>query len=108
DAANGLIVATPWFGGKDDPKVQAFVKKYTDAYGKAPDQFSAQAYDGLKIMAEAIANAGSADRDKIRDALAGIKSYEGVLGKFSFDDEGDVVMDPVVLVIKDGKFQVFE
>ncbi|HET7627580.1 MAG TPA: ABC transporter substrate-binding protein [Bacillales bacterium] len=108
DAADGLIVATPWFGGKDDPKVQAFVKKYEEAYGKAPDQFSAQAYDGLKIMAKAIADAGSAERDAIRDGLAGIDSYEGVLGKFSFDDEGDVVMEPVVLVIKDGKFQVLE
>jgi branched-chain amino acid transport system substrate-binding protein len=108
DAANGLIVATPWFGGKDDEKVKAFVKKYTDKYGKEPDQFAAQAYDALYVMAEALKNAGEADRDKLRDALAEVQGFQGILGEMSFDDEGDIVMDPTVLVIKDGKFQIFE
>jgi branched-chain amino acid transport system substrate-binding protein len=108
DAADGLIVATPWFGGKDDQKVQEFVKKYTEKYGKAPDQFAAQAYDALYVMAEALKNAGEADRDKLRDALAEIQGFQGILGEMSFDADGDIVMDPTVLVIKDGKFQIFE
>jgi branched-chain amino acid transport system substrate-binding protein len=107
-ASEGLIVATPWFGDKQDPKVQEFVAKYEQEYGKKPDQFAAQAYDALYIMAEALLKAGEADRDKLRDALAGIQNFEGVLGTFSFDAEGDVVMEPTVLVIKDGKFQLFE
>jgi branched-chain amino acid transport system substrate-binding protein len=108
DAANGLIVATPWYGDKDDPKVKEFVSKYEKEYGKKPDQFAAQAYDALYIMAEALKNAGKADRELLRDALAEIKGLEGILGEFSFDSDGDVVMDPTVLIIKDGKFQVFE
>jgi branched-chain amino acid transport system substrate-binding protein len=108
DAANGLIVATPWYGGKDDPKVQEFVTKFEAEYGKKPDQFAAQAYDAMYIMAEAVKNAGEADRDAIRDALAETQNFEGILGSVSFDEEGDVVMDPTVLIIKDGKFQVFE
>ncbi|MFZ3579723.1 ABC transporter substrate-binding protein [Virgibacillus sp. DJP39] len=108
DAGNGLIVATPWFTGKDDKKVQDFVSTYKEEYGKEPDQFAAQAYDGLYIMAEALKKAGEADRDKLRDALAKTKDFSGVLGNISFDKEGDVVMDPIVLTIKDGKFQVFE
>lgn len=108
DAGNGLIVATPYFEGNQDPKVQEFVKNYTDEFGKAPDQFSAQAYDGLYIMADALKRAGEDDRDKLRDALAETKDIEGVLGTISFDEEGDVVMEPVVLTIKDGEFQVFE
>ncbi|HSO58692.1 MAG TPA: ABC transporter substrate-binding protein [Paenisporosarcina sp.] len=108
DASEGLIVATPWFGDKDEPKVQEFVKKYEEEYGSKPDQFAAQAYDALYIMAEGLKNAGEADRDALRDALAEIKDLDGVLGKFSFDKDGDVVMEPTVLVIKDGKFQLFE
>ncbi len=103
----GLIVATPWFGDKPDPKVKAFVQKYEKTFGKKPDQFAAQAYDALYIMAEALKKAGKADRDKLRDALAGIRNFNGVLGKFSFDAERDVVMEPNVLVIKGGKFQLF-
>jgi len=108
EAANGLIVATPWFGEKDDPKVKSFNEKYEAEYKKLPDQFAAQAYDGLYIMAEALKNAGEADRDKVKDALLEIKDLEGILGKFSFDEEGDVVMDPTVLIIEDGQFKQFE
>lgn len=107
-AANGLIVATPWFGEKDDPKVQDFNKKYEAEYKKKPDQFAAQAYDALYIVAEALKNAGQADRDKLRDALLEIKDFEGILGKFSFDKDGDVVMEPTVLIIDEGKFKIFE
>lgn len=54
DAANGLIVATPWFGESEDPKVVEFNKKYEEAYGKLPDQFAAQSYDALYIYADAL------------------------------------------------------
>lgn len=107
EAAEGLVVATPWFADKNDPKVKSFVARYEKAYGKKPDQFAAQAYDALYIMAEALKKAGKADRDKLRDALAGIRNFDGVLGRFSFDAERDVVMEPNVLIIKGGKFQVF-
>ncbi len=108
DAANGLIVATPWFGAKDDQKVKDFGKKFSEKYGKDPDQFAAQAYDAMYVYAEALKNAGEADRDKFRDALANIKGFHGILGEMSFDKDGDIVMDPTVLIIKDGKFQLFE
>jgi len=108
DAANGLIVATPWFGQKDDEKVKKFVEDYEAAYGMEPDQFAAQAYDGMYVMAEAIKNAGEADRDAIRDALAEIKDFEGVLGKMSFDEDGDVIMEPTVLIIEGNEYIVFE
>jgi len=107
DAAEGLVVATPWFGEKDDPKVKAFVAKYEKRYGKKPDQFAAQAYDGLFLMAEGLRKAGKADRAALRDALAGIRNFHGVLGTFSFDEERDVVMEPAVLIIRNGKFQLF-
>ncbi len=108
DASEGLLVATPWFGEKDDQKIQDFVNKYEAEYGKKPDQFAAQAYDALFIMAEGLKNAGEADRDALRDALSQVKDFEGILGNFSFDKDGDVVMEPIVLIIKDGKFHEFE
>ncbi|GAB4365915.1 MAG: ABC transporter substrate-binding protein [Deltaproteobacteria bacterium] len=107
-AAEGLIVATPWYGEKNDPKVKAFVAKYEKTYGKKPDQFAAQAYDGLYVMAEAFRRAGKADRRAVRDALAGIRDFDGVLGRFSFTEEGDVRMEPTVLTVKGGKFIPFE
>lgn len=109
DAANGLIVGTPYFGDSEDPKIVEFNKKYEAEFGKKPDQFAAQAYDALYIYADAIKRAGTGeDRDAFRDALAATKDFDGILGKFSFDDVGDVVMDVTVVEIKDGKFVEFE
>lgn len=108
DAANGLVVATPWFGDSKEQKVVDFNKKYNEEYGKLPDQFAAQAYDALYIYAEALKKAGKADRESFRNALAETKDFEGILGKFSFDKDGDVIMEPKVVEIKDGKFVEFQ
>jgi len=104
DDADGLVVATPWFTGKEDDRVQEFVDKYSEEFGKTPDQFAAQAYDGLYIMADALKRAGEADSEKLREALLETQDFEGILGTMSFDEEGDIVMDPIVLTIKDGAF----
>jgi len=108
DAANGLIVATPWFGESEETKVVDFNTKYEAEYGKLPDQFAAQAYDALYIYADALKRAGEADRESFHEALAETKDFEGLLGNFSFDEIGDVVMDVKVVEIKDGKFIEFE
>lgn len=102
--ADGLVVATPWFTEADDEKVQSFVEKYKEEFGKTPDQFAAQAYDGLYIMADALKRAGEADHDKLREALLDTQDFEGILGSMSFDEEGDIVMDPIVLTIEGGEF----
>jgi branched-chain amino acid transport system substrate-binding protein len=104
DAAEGAIVGSPWYPGRDDAKTKAFVEGYKAKMGgKAPDQFAAQAYDGLYLVAEAIKNAKSTDRDKVRDALAAIKNYAGVTGSFSFDENRNPSMTPFILTVKDGK-----
>jgi hypothetical protein len=49
-----------------------------------------RSYDALGIMAEALKVEGAGDdRARFRDALAAIKDYQGVTGKFSFDENGN-------------------
>ncbi len=105
DAADGTIVGSPWFIGKNDPANQKFVADYKAKYGSEPDQFSAQAYDTLFIVAEAIKAAGAADSEKIKDALGKVKR-SGVLGAFSFTPGRDPADTTGVVVIemKGGKF----
>jgi branched-chain amino acid transport system substrate-binding protein len=107
-AAEGIIVGSAWFIGSPIAKSKAFVDAYKKKYNADPDQFSAQAYDGMYLMATAIKNAGSTDPKAIRDALAGIKNFDGVLGKFSFDENRNPVHTPVVLTVKGGKFELFQ
>ena len=104
-AADGSIVGSPWFPEKQDEKVQNFRKAFKAKYNHEPDQFAAQAYDGIYLLQAAIEKAGTVtDRKKVRDALAGIKDFVGVTGKFAFDEKRNPKMDINVLVVKDGKF----
>ncbi|MCB0251627.1 MAG: ABC transporter substrate-binding protein [Anaerolineae bacterium] len=107
-AAEGAISGAAWNIGNPAPENQAFVDAYRAAYGGDPDQFAAQAYTATWLMATAIKNAGSADPAAIRDALAAITDFPSPLGTYSFDANRNPVHTPVVLIVKDGKFQVFE
>ena len=108
EAAEGLIVGSAWFIDSTAPKSQSFVTAFRKMYGSDPDQFAAQAYDGLYILATAIRNAGSADRPAIRDALAAVRGYKGALGTFSFDENRDPVHPSVTLVVKGGRFVLYQ
>ncbi len=106
-AADGLLVGSPWFVSKDTAVNDKFVAAFNKANGHDPDQFAAQAYDALKIMAEAIDRAGAADPAKVRDALLQTK-FDGVMGPFSFTANRDPASTEgvVVLVMQDGKFTI--
>ncbi|HEY0419559.1 MAG TPA: ABC transporter substrate-binding protein [Acetobacteraceae bacterium] len=106
-AADGLIVGSPWFIGKPDAQNQSFVSRFKAKYGRDPDQFAAQAYDAIFIVAAAIDRAGAADTDKIRDAL-GKTDYSGVMGPFRFTDKRDPASTEgvVVLEMRGGQFVI--
>ena len=104
-ASDNSVVASPWFPGKEDAGVKKFVAAYKERFKKEPDQFAAQAYDALKIMASALDKSGSnTDRKKLRDSLSTIKDFPGVTGKFAFDAKRNPAMDVTVLIVKDGQF----
>ncbi len=106
-ASDGLIVGSPWFIGKTDPANQTFVKAFRAKYGRDPDQFAAQAYDCMHIVAEAVDRAGAAEPDKIRDALLKTK-HDGVMGPFTFTAGRDPASTEgvVVLAMQGGQFQI--
>ena len=108
EAAEGAISFTYWSSTGDVPANRAFVENYMAKYGAEPSRFAAASYATVHILAKAIADAGSSDSRAIRDALAQIENLDTVLGSFSFDANGDAVYDPAVLIVKDGKFEVFD
>ena len=108
EAAEGVITFTGWASSADTPENQGFVQKYRAAYGLEPNIFVAQAYAAIYILAKAIVEAQSTDPTAIRDTLANTNNFDTVLGKFSFNADGDAVYDPVVLIVENGEFQIFE
>ena len=107
-AAEGAMTFIGWGAAVDTPQNQAFVENYTTTFGMEPTNYAARSYATLYILAEAIAKAHSTDSTAIRDALASIKDFDTILGKFSFNAHGDAVYDAKVLIVTDGKLVLFE
>ena len=108
EAAEGAITFVGWASAADTPGNQAFIQNYTEKYGVEPSNYAARAYAGFHILAEAIANAQSTDSIGIRDALANITDFDTVFGKFSFNEVGDAVYDPKILIVTNGQLEIFE
>jgi len=107
-AAEGAISGSAWSLSSSVPASLEFVQVFNTEYGSNPDQFAAQAYTAAWVIATAIKNAGSVDHAAVREALAQVKGLESPLGAFSFDANRDPVHEPVVLIVKNGKFEIFQ
>ncbi|MFZ6688420.1 ABC transporter substrate-binding protein [Undibacterium sp. SXout11W] len=117
DAADNTLMGSPWSADNPSAANKQFMADYKAKYGSDPDQFAAQAYDALQIVAEGIHKiklSGDLTKDRIalRDILPGIK-FEGATGKFSFrrapSKDGketgyDAQQDAIVNIAKGGKF----
>lgn len=107
EAAEGAITFVGWGSAVDTPGNQEFIKKYTAASNMSPNNYAARAYATLHILTKAIATAESHNASDIRDALANISDFDTILGKFSFDENGDAIYDPKILIVKNGKLELF-
>ena len=108
DAAEGVITFIGWSSLAATTGNEAFLQSYTEKFGMEPNAWAAQSYATLRILAAAIAEAQSTDSAAIRNALANTMDMDTILGQFSFDEVGDAVYDPQILIVKDGEFTVFE
>jgi branched-chain amino acid transport system substrate-binding protein len=86
-------------------KGKVFVQNYKTKYGKEPEAYAAYGYECGKVALEAVRRAGKKDREAIRVAGTTLKNFDGVLGKWSFDKNGDTTLRTMSgNTVKDGKF----
>jgi branched-chain amino acid transport system substrate-binding protein len=89
----------------------AYKKDYETLYKEDVSTFGGHAYDALMLIVEGIKKAGSADRDKVRDAIENIKGFIGTAGVFNFspEDHTGLALDAFeMLTVKDGKFALYK
>ena len=90
-----------------------FEAKYQAKWGEKPDAFSLNAYDGAKIILNAIKSTSSkglsgvlkVDRDKVRNFVAKTKDYDGASGKITFTANGDLVANIGIYTAENKKFK---
>ena len=107
-AAEGSLTFTGYLSTDNTPGNPAFVEKYKSTYGTTPSAHTAVSYACVHIFAEALNRAAATDARSIRDALANISELDTILGKFSFNADGDGVYELNVLIVRNGRLQLFD
>ena len=119
EKSDNLWVGSPWALSNQTDANRHFVVAYTQKYKSAPDQFGAQAFDAMYIVATALGKiklSGNleADRTALRDALPTV-THNGATGPFRFRQvmtkDGkpagyDAKQAAIVSVTKGGKYSI--
>jgi branched-chain amino acid transport system substrate-binding protein len=109
NTVEGYYFTTHYAAAGATGATKAYIDDYSARYGYVPDDVAALTYDAIYIALNAISEAGLSgnlqqDRDNIRAAIAGLKEYDGITGRMTFNESGDPEKDAVVVRIVDGKF----
>ena len=105
EAVEGAVFST--FFANDVPinkTSEAFLKAYRDEYKKEPPATAALGFDAYRVVLDAITRANSAEPQKIRDALAQTKGFEGAAGDITINADRDADKPAVFKQVKGGKF----
>jgi branched-chain amino acid transport system substrate-binding protein len=94
-AGMGAESGSAWYLSNTFPSNAEFVRDYKARYGNNPDQFAAQGYAAMLILADAAKRANltftdtAGDRTKLRDAMESV-NIQTPLGPFQFTKNHDV------------------
>lgn len=101
------------FGGVPPKELTGKGKEFYDAYrtkfNSEPEPYAAYGYEAAKVAISAIDKVCEPDRDAIRQAALETKDFPGLLGTWSFDENGDTTSTTMSgNVVKDGKWTFAE
>ncbi len=110
--AEGVTLLTPFSATAEDEKTQNFVTKYKELYKEVPNQFGADAYDGVYILKAALEQAEATPDmepselcDLLKAAMQEI-TFDGITGTgITWGADGEPVKEPIVVEIKDGAYE---
>ncbi|MBQ2928708.1 MAG: ABC transporter substrate-binding protein [Clostridia bacterium] len=109
--AEGLMLLTPFAASSQDDKTQSFVKQYVAQFGEEPNQFAADAYDGIYALYTAAQNAGingdTAYDEACELLIAQFPTLQisGLTGELAWAATGEVIKTPAVYVVKNGAYE---
>jgi len=107
--AEGVMLLTPFVTDENDASKE-FTANYEAEFGGTPNQFAADAYDGLYAIKAAIEQANLTPDMSVFDLCEGLKgamveiTLDGLTGEITWDASGAPVKEPKAMVIKDGAY----
>jgi branched-chain amino acid transport system substrate-binding protein len=105
DAALGIIMATNWHMGLDNPANRKFVASFRAKYNRDPATFAALGHDAIKAIDGAVrdVNGKIDNKDAVRAAMRKAR-FDSVRGKFKYNNNQFPIQDLFMMeVAKDDK-----
>lgn len=99
DAIVGSYFSNHYTTDTEDPKAREFIANFRKEFNAEPDGLAAMGYDAAKVLAEAMNRAEILSPEKIRDAIASTKDFEGVTGKITIDSMRNATKSAVVVKV---------
>lgn len=101
------------FGGVPPKEMTGQGKEWYDEYkakfNSEPEPYAAYGYEAAKVVLKAIDEVCEPDRNALREAVLATKDFPGLLGTWSFDENGDTTSTTMSgSVVKDGKWEFSE
>lgn len=112
--AEGCMLLTPFSADSEDETTQNFVAQYVEKTGIVPNQFGADAYDGIYIIKAALEAAGATPDMSVSDLCDALKgkmteiTVEGITGTMTWTADGEPTKEPKAVVIQDGAYIMME
>ncbi|HWT26483.1 MAG TPA: ABC transporter substrate-binding protein [Mobilitalea sp.] len=103
----GAIFLSPFLATDPNPAVVSFVNTYKDKYKTTPDQFAADGYDSVYVIAAAMEKAGSTKSADLIAAMTQIK-VDGLTGSITFNSDGEPNKGAKFVEITGGKYTALE
>ena len=110
--AEGVMLLTPFSADAEDDLTKNFVAKYQEKFGEVPNQFAADAYDGIYIMKAALEQAEATpdmDASTLCDAMKVAMTeitVDGLTGAgMTWNAEGEPSKEPKAVVIENGAYK---
>ncbi len=92
------VVASYFHPDNPDAALQNFIQRYHQRYNDAPDTWAAQGYDAVNLFAEAIRRANGTSPSAVAAQLHQMVNFPGVTGQYTFNENGDAIDKPLILI----------
>lgn len=87
--------------------IDEFVEDYKESFQAEPSVLAANGYDTIRLIRDILNNSEISSRKDFQEELFNVV-FDGVTGEISFDENGEVEKEPLLMTIEKDEFKVVE
>ncbi len=108
-AAEGMYFTTHYHPSVATNEIsRRFTTEYEKKYKETPSAIAALTYDAYMVLLKAMEMARSSNPEEIAKNIRKIRNFQGVTGRITIDENGNVVKPVVVDIVRNGRFEFVE